>query len=74
MAKQKLNTEPEKLEVSDFKEVEKPTEEKKVKLRAGEVLVAVLDENGNEKEEFVTNENTANTYYSDETKFKIKKN
>lgn len=50
-------------------------ETKFVQLRRGEVLVAVLDDKGNEiaGHSFVTTEQTAQSHYNNKTKFSIKK-
>lgn len=61
------------LEVKEFKDA--PIKKKSsIVLKRGEILIAELDENGNEVNEFVSNQKTFDDFYSkNSTKFKIKK-
>jgi hypothetical protein len=73
----KQNQESEKLtsvpvlEVPGF--VASESKKKLPELRRGEILVAELDENGNEQNLFVSNQKTFDDFYSKNPKFKIKK-
>ncbi|KAB1228451.1 hypothetical protein [Chryseobacterium viscerum] len=60
------------IEVKEFTEVPAPTAPLP-ELRRGEVLVAEIDENGKEINYFVSNQNTFDSFYSKNEKFKLKK-
>jgi ABC-type uncharacterized transport system ATPase subunit len=65
-------TEVKTLEVKEFKNA--PTTKKSsLVLKRGEILVSELDENGNEVNEFISNQKTFDDFYSKNSKFKIKK-
>ncbi|MFC7347308.1 hypothetical protein ACFQO9_11325 [Chryseobacterium zhengzhouense] len=60
------------IEVSEFKDT--PVMKKSsVILKRGEILIAELDDKGNEVNEFVSNQKTFDDFYSKNSKFKIKK-
>lgn len=65
----------EKIKPSDFKQAGDNHKAVTKHLRRGEVLVGVLDKDGNEVlgQDFVTTEITAAKHYNNETKFFIKK-
>ena len=67
--------EKEPIKVEGFTEVPKKeiTPEPSIKLLPGEVLVAELDEDGNEGATFVTNKNAFNAHFSNPKKFVLKK-
>lgn len=60
------------LEVKEFKD--SPTLKKSsIVLKRGEILIAELDDKGNEVNEFISNQKTFDDFYSKNSKFKIKK-